>query len=30
VRTAQHLGIDRRQFYRLLSRHKIDPAVYRK
>jgi len=30
VRTAQHLGIDRRQFYRLLSRHKIDPASYRK
>jgi len=30
VRTAQHLGIDRRQFYRLLSRHAIDPAAYRK
>ena len=30
VRTAHHLGIDRRQFYRLLDRHKIDPAAYRK
>jgi DNA-binding NtrC family response regulator len=30
LRTAQHLGIDRRQFYRLLSKHKIDPAAYRK
>jgi DNA-binding NtrC family response regulator len=30
VRTAQHLGIDRRQFYRLLTRHDIDPAEYRK
>jgi transcriptional regulator of acetoin/glycerol metabolism len=30
LRTAQHLGIDRRQFYRLLGRHRIDPAAYRK
>jgi len=30
LRTAQHLGIDRRQFYRLLSKHGIDPAAYRK
>jgi transcriptional regulator of acetoin/glycerol metabolism len=30
LRTAQHLGIDRRQFYCLLGRHRIDPAAYRK
>jgi DNA-binding NtrC family response regulator len=30
LRTAQHLGIDRRQFYRLLRRYRIDPAAYRK
>jgi len=30
LRTAHHMGIDRRQFYRLLSRHRIDPAAYRK
>ncbi len=30
LRAAQHLGVDRRQFYRLLRRHGVNPDSYRR